>query len=461
MNETLRPNLKNFIDSFREVGYTTEVAIADIIDNSISANSKSIKVFAVENPKITISILDNGQGMSKSELYEAMRLSSKGPKDERDKNDLGRFGLGLKMASFSQCKKLTVFSKKDKNIFGLQWDLDFIAEKEDWFIKVLDKIDNELFEELKKIDTGTLVIWEDVDKVDQNNFNDEIFKIKNHIGLVFHKFIEGKKTKKIDFFLNNQKIDFLNPFFENHVASQKLQEFPFEYVNGKINVIPHLLPHHSKINNDIEYEKYGLKEGYFKSQGFYLYREHRLITYGTWWGLLASSEALKLIRIEIEIPNTMDAEWSIDIKKSIAKPTYLIRKDLKAILDFIKPKGTRIYSGRTTRANFDNTIHLWDYKPRKDNNKFALSINRNHPLIDYIQDETSTEIFDVFNTLLDGIEKFLPIDTILAQLVSDPKIIDQNIEIERMQLLEKILENPNLSREQKELLLNTEYFKTK
>jgi hypothetical protein len=461
-SEPLRPNLNNFIDSIREVGYSTEEAISDIIDNSISSLATSIQISALENPTLRISILDNGNGMNENELIEAMRLSSKGPNDERTKNDLGRFGLGLKMASFSQCKKLTVFSKKDLNIKGFQWDLDFIAEKGDWYIKVIDSQDeiyiNEI-DELNKFENGTIVIWENIDKIDNLNFNDELVKIKYHIGLIFHKFIEGKNTKKIEFSLNNQKIEFLNPFYESHPASQKLQVFPFKYKNGEINITPHLLPHHSKINNENEYNKYGLKDGYFKSQGFYVYREHRLITFGTWWSLLTASEAYKLIRIEIDIPNTMDKEWSIDISKSKAKPNSIIRKDLKSTLDFIKPKGTRIYTGRTTRTNFDNVIHLWDYKPRRDNNKFALSINRNHPLIDFIQDEVSEEVFEVINTVFDGIEKFLPIETILAQLVSDPKVIDQDVKFERQELLNNILENSSLSREQKELLLNTEYFK--
>lgn len=118
----LPPNLSNFLSSFREIGYLCEVAIADIIDNSVSAKSSVIKITALENPYKKISIYDNGLGMSTRQLEEAMRLSSKNPNDKRAKEDLGRFGLGLKVASFSQCKKLTVITKtKDNAIEGLQW----------------------------------------------------------------------------------------------------------------------------------------------------------------------------------------------------------------------------------------------------------------------------------------------------------------------------------------------------
>jgi hypothetical protein len=93
-----------------------------------------------------------------------MRLSSKSPHDVRDEKDLGKFGLGLKTASFSQCKKLTVLSKQNNIISIKQWDLDYIADKNDWLLITPDLSDFKnipLLDELNNTGTGTLVLhWE-------------------------------------------------------------------------------------------------------------------------------------------------------------------------------------------------------------------------------------------------------------------------------------------------------------
>ncbi|MCD8545414.1 MAG: ATP-binding protein [Sulfurospirillum cavolei] len=108
----VRPNLNNFIKSLRDVGYTFEIAVADVLDNSISAGATQIDIYTVAKPELLFCMLDNGCGMIEEELIEAMRLATKNPDSTREKHDLGRFGLGLKTASFSQCLKLTVISKK-------------------------------------------------------------------------------------------------------------------------------------------------------------------------------------------------------------------------------------------------------------------------------------------------------------------------------------------------------------
>jgi len=252
------------------------------------------------------------------------------------------------------------------------------------------------------------------------------------------------------------KVKSLNPFFNNN-SGQELQTFDFTYPNGKIKVCPYVLPHHSNVT-EIEYKKYGLNEGYIKSQGFYLYRNFRLVTWGTWWGLSTSTEALKLVRIEIEIPNTMDNEWNIDLKKSTAKPPFVFRQELKRVLEFVNPVGKRVYTGRITRKNYNNVIHLWNYIPRRDNNKNILKINRQHPLVEIIESESSIETITKINMLLDGLEQYLPIETLISQLISNPRDIDQSFEEDNKQLLENLIQNSQLSDEFKTELLKTEYF---
>ena len=279
----LPPNLTNFLNSFREIGYSCEVAIADIIDNSLSAKSTKIAIKAFENPHKKIIISDNGIGMTMHELEEAMRLSSKNPKDERDVKDLGRFGLGLKVASFSQCKKLTVISKSEySEVNSLQWNLDYISETNGWFALIPEYEKYKLeFQELQNVKSGTIVIWENIDKFENLNFVEEINKINQHIGLVFHKFIDGLEGIKVEFNFNGNLIKSINPFFPNS-ARQKLQTYKFDYPNGKVIVTPYILPHHNNVS-EIDYKKHALDEGYLKTQGFYLYRNNRLVTWGNWW----------------------------------------------------------------------------------------------------------------------------------------------------------------------------------
>jgi hypothetical protein len=457
----LPPNLSNFLSSFREIGYLCEVAIADILDNSVSAKSSSIKITALEYPNKKISILDNGHGMTAKELEEAMRLSSRNPEEKREKSDLGRFGLGLKVASFSQCKKMTVFTKtKNSEINGLQWDLDYIGNSNDWYALIPDfNSYNENIKGLAESESGTLVIWEEIDKFENVNFKEEIDKIINHLGLVFHKYIDGIAGKKLTISINNNPVKSINPFFPGS-ARQELQKFPFKYTNGNVVVTPYVLPHHNNVS-ELDYKKHALQEGYLKTQGFYLYRNNRLVTWGNWWGLAQSTEAMKLIRIEIEIPNTMDSDWNIDLKKSTAKPPYLIRQELKKVIDYVNPIGRRVYTGRIPRRDRVNLIHIWDYVPRRDNsNKNVLKINRSHPLLEILQDKCSDEGLVILNALLIGLEQYLPIETIISQLISNPKEIDQsNEETEYINYLQSILRDNSLSPEQKAELLKTEFYK--
>lgn len=324
--EIVNPNVGNFIDSLREIGYSPEVAIADLIDNSLSADAFSIDIYAVHSPSPIIALLDDGSGMEEKELIEAMRLASKSPNEERNKNDLGRFGLGLKTASFSQCKKLTVITKKNGLTCARQWDLEYIASKNKWLLITPDNISSfPLFDKLEKNESGTLVIWQDIDRIANSNFSEMIDKMRKHISLVFHKFLEGSfPSKKVNIAVNDNPIKPFNPFNSNHPATQQIADEKINIFNSTVIVQPFILPHHSKLTKQ-EYDLYATEEGYIKSQGFYLYRQNRIIIYGTWWGMHKAVDAHKLIRIKIDIPNSMDVHWGIDIKKTIARPSESIK----------------------------------------------------------------------------------------------------------------------------------------
>ncbi|WP_294184267.1 ATP-binding protein [uncultured Sphingobacterium sp.] len=460
--ETVNPNIGNFIDSLREIGYSPEVAVSDLIDNSISADATSIEILTVAKPNIIFAMLDNGKGMTENELVEAMRLASKSPNEERDKYDLGRFGLGLKTASFSQCKKLTVITKKERHVFARQWDLGFIADKNEWLLITPPNLSEfPLFDGLEKRENGTLIIWQDIDKIPSDNFSETIDKLRKHISLVFHKFLEGSvSSKKIKIIVNNNPIKPFNPFNTNHPATQQIASEKINIFGSTVMVQPFILPHHSKLSKQ-EYDLYATEEGYIKSQGFYLYRQNRIIIYGTWWGMHKAADAHKLVRIKIDIPNSMDIHWGIDIKKSVARPSEYIRNDLKRIISRVIEKGMRPYSIRGRKIEDKTTTQFWEIIAT--NNKIRFAINALHPLYCNLINDLNKRQRDYLLFYLKGLEAYLPLDAIQASLQRDPLNVDQQQALSEKEIsdLVKKLKESNINEEFLQELLRTEIFKNR
>ncbi len=200
--ESAIPNPKSTINSYRSFGYNLSTSIADIVDNSISANAKRIYIdFIWKGSSSSISIIDDGNGMSLDELIIAMTPGSKNPDDKRDENDLGRFGMGLKTASFSQCKSLTVITKKENALNFRCWDLDYINNNDKWvLLNYSSSIEN--IKKVENLTSGTMVIWEKMDRIVgesrednetvKNAFYSELKTVSDHLSLVFHKYIEQK-----------------------------------------------------------------------------------------------------------------------------------------------------------------------------------------------------------------------------------------------------------------------------
>jgi len=168
--ETLEviPDPVSLMESMRAVGYSAEAAIADLIDNSLSADAKAIHVQYDASDSPYVAILDEGVGMDPDELTAEMRLGSSNPADHRDASDLGRFGLGLKTASLSQCRKLTVISKKNGYTSARRWDLDVVQEAGKWLVVVPPAAELEtmpLYRRIEAASSGTLVVWQDLDRL--------------------------------------------------------------------------------------------------------------------------------------------------------------------------------------------------------------------------------------------------------------------------------------------------------
>ena len=279
------PSAALLIESIRDIGYSLETAIADLVDNSISAGSKNIKILLINDSdnKPFLSVEDDGEGMSEEELLSAMRLGSKDPNIVRRKDDLGRFGLGLKTASFSQCRQLTVESSKSGKSTSMTWDLDLVREKNAWIVRKNYIDDNKL---------GTKVIWKKIDrtKLEINSVYTNLIlnNISEHLSLVFHRFIDGfaSSEKKVNIYINGNLLESFNPFNENNLATIKSEKRVYSYKGGNIKIQSFILPSRLKVKDYEEWKKYEGEAGHAKNQGFYVYRANRLIIKGTWFGLL-------------------------------------------------------------------------------------------------------------------------------------------------------------------------------
>lgn len=462
-NIVVNPNVGNLITSLRDIGYTFEIAVADVIDNSISANAKNIHIFAIEHPNTIVSILDDGVGMTNEELVEAMRLATQNPLNVRSEFDLGRFGLGLKTASFSQCKKLTVASKKNGVLSIKQWDLDFISDQNQWILVTPDSGSYQTlpsFQSLLEYENGTIVIWEELDRLKGADFSYLIDSLRKHLSLVFHRFLEQIGTKKIRISINNNPLEPFNPFNIDNAATQQINEEKIKIFNEYISIQPYILPHHSKTSQQ-EFERYATEDGYTKSQGFYLYRGNRLLIYGTWWGLHKISDAHKLVRIKIDISNTQDSNWGIDIKKSTAKPIPEIRSDLKRIISEVTERGSRPYTGRGKKISDKLTKRFWDMVPDNETIRFVLALD--HPIYQELVarlEDTSEELLKIY---LKGIQAYLPLEAIQAQLNQNPHSIKQQSLIEEQEVLRLAgtLKDMHLDDDALEMLLKTEIFKNR
>ena len=321
-NKESIPFAPALIESMRSLGYSFESAIADLIDNSISANADKIEIFMNPSDDPYVIIFDNGCGMDEYEIEEAMRYGSKNPLDKRSKNDLGRFGLGLKSASLSQCRKLVVASKRMGKISAYSWDLDYVIDTGSWVVIGYEKEELNQFPQINMLDnveSGTYVLLQKFDRIEESTNNLEKTMIKHmdstidHLSLVFHRFLD----EGIDIYVNNQKIDGRDPFLKNHKKTQLKRTQTFSIDGEKISIKPYILPHINYLTQK-DLQKVGGKDQLRNEQGFYVYRNKRLIIWGTWFRLERKDELSKLARIMVDIPNSLDYMWSIDIKKSSA-----------------------------------------------------------------------------------------------------------------------------------------------
>ncbi|MEM9417685.1 MAG: ATP-binding protein [Planctomycetota bacterium] len=419
------PRASLLIESMRDIGYSLETALADIIDNSISAGATRVDILSECGDIPRIGVLDNGSGMSRDTLMEAMRPGSRNPLDSRDPKDLGRFGLGLKTASLSQCRRLTVITRHGEEVTAARWDLDFVSEQDQWIIQIPNSIEGIPWSDRLR-ENGTLVLWEYLDRVVDNggsdagyaHFNRRIDEAREHLELVFHRFLAGEgRTPKVEIYLNNRQLIPFDPFNARHSATVIDPEEVIKVSNGIVRVQTFTLPHHKKAGTE-DWEKYAGREGYLKNQGFYVYRQKRLIIYGTWFGLAKQTELTKLARVRIDMPNDLDAQWKIDVKKASAQPPAKVRERLRYIIERIGATSKRVYTSRGKKLVTDNRLPVWNRIVDKD--RILYRVNKEHPVVaDFMADLDEVDA-KRFSRILELTETALPLDMVFADVGNAP-----------------------------------------
>lgn len=421
----LVPKASTLMGSLRSMGYSFESAVADVIDNSISSHAQNVRVLFPISPldELAIGILDDGDGMTEEVLFEAMRYGSLSAEEERSEDDLGRFGMGLKSASLSQCRCLTVVSYDGNDLNGLTWDYNHILETKDWLIQELSNTEIENLPYIEKLRTqskGTLVIWQDFDVISKSSGGQvysTLMDIRNALektlALIFHRFLSGVGNSRLHIYINELDLKPLDPFLEQHPKTTIKKEIKLDVIDSSgvermILIRPFILPFATDLKEK-DKQLVGGIENLRSKQGFYIYRNKRLIIWGTWFGMKQRAELTKNTRIRVDIPNSLDDMWSIDIKKQQAAiPKQILqrlKRSIEEALDFSVRQQT--YRGRTKKVD-ENIDYIWDRKEGR-NNTFFYQINRGSKLFQFVRDKMSEEDYEYLEMLLTEIENNLPI----------------------------------------------------
>jgi len=357
-SQPLIPSARRLINSLRDLGYDFSAAVADVIDNSIAAGGDNIAIdveFDGDHSKVRIA--DNGIGMTIDQLLEAMRYGS-----ERDylDDELGKFGLGLKTASLSQCQRLTVCSRvKNGEISAFCWDLEHVIKTNRWelIIPSRKELDNILGGHLSE-ETGTVVFWQYLDRMlglkhpygetSKNRLRSLSRELEQHVTMVFHRFLNGEVPGgKLKISLNGNELELWDPFARDQEDTKSLDPIVYhlthEDVSGDVVLRPFILPPQDKFKPLSAFERASGPKKWNQQQGFYIYRANRLIQSGGWCNLRAVDEHTKLARIALDFSPQLDEAFNINVAKMKVQLPEEIREEIEKTTGGIVAKAREIY----------------------------------------------------------------------------------------------------------------------
>lgn len=436
--------------------YDLAAALADLIDNSISAKASEVSIsFEPGESDVIVRIRDNGVGMARETLIAAMRPASTNPDKARDPSDLGRFGWGLKSASLSQARILTVVTWCDGAINAARWNIDDI---DGWAMDVMsDDEASDLLIRPALTSSGTEVIWSQTDRLMAENSNSiddvlthSIAQASERLSLTFHRYLSGEDGSRLTVLVNGNRLTATDPFLASHNATQTLDAEAINTADGqRVTIKPYILPHYSKLTT-AQQRELGGPEGMVRNQGFYVYRNRRLIIHGTWFRLLPHSELSQLTRVRVDLPNALDAEWRITLDKSGAQLPSALRKRLREVVSKFSRRSTSVHRKKGVTLDHNDRTPVWRRIAR--HGRISYLINRDHPLIERLLDSSAAP--EETDTVLSMIEQYLPTerlvtdaggdDSHLSQGATDPSELDRLLSHCAINYLHTENSNPDL-----------------
>lgn len=331
--EELPPDPARTIEGLRDTGYDFKTAVADIIDNSIAADAHTIAVTINMDYRgtVRVSVADDGDGMNKPELRNAMKYGSQ---RREDPSSLGKFGLGLKTASTAFCRRLSVLSRDDAvaDLHQATWDLDNVVNTGKWQLlwPDPDKDGKKLLEKVASSTSGTVVLWDKIDRLFDRDYKDPTGgharnalrrikdDLKHHLSMVYQRFLDDTddRARNVEISLDDEFIAAWNPFVPMYSDLVAEQTVPVELEDGSeasFTVRAYVLPRREEFPDEET-----AKEAHITNdrQGIYIYREQRLIHSADWLGMFQKDPHGSLCRVEFSFCHDLDEAFFIDIKKS-------------------------------------------------------------------------------------------------------------------------------------------------
>lgn len=443
----LDPDPARVMEGLRDTGYDFNTAMADIVDNSIAANASLVKIYVSINPnnEVKVFIADNGIGMDRGGLLNAMKYGSK---ERNDPSSLGKFGLGLKTASTAFCRSLSLLSRTNNSTYHkVRWDLDEIARINKWKLlePEIEKDEIELLESVSQGKSGTLVIWDKVDRLmknysnlgsRKNAFKRILDKLRAHLSMVYQRFLDDSYdgVKHFELYLNDEKINPWDPFCRNEPKTQILASQDVRVEFGEkvsfFKVEAYLLPRtdefstlqakkEARVSNDME--------------GFYVYRENRLIYFGSWLDMFVNDPHISLLRVNFSFDHTLDEQFNVDIKKS----RIILNEDIFEYLktEFMpapRREAENLYRKGQTEAIRKNSTGAHEASNNNIDQKAASIEESKIEIIDAASDKVKisnaqgsvTGTIKILPLSKPGQYRVVPVNSIESNMLWEPSIVD-------------------------------------
>jgi hypothetical protein len=349
------------MSSLRDMGYEFTTAVADLVDNSVAAGATRIAVdIEYEGEHSWVRISDNGSGMAADALREAMRYGST---REYAEEDLGKFGLGMKVASLSQCRRLTVASRihhSRAEIHAYCWDLEHIERANRWeLLPVAREKDIPPLHSLLDRNVGTVVLWQRLDRIlgfqdpggesARRRLASMCRDVEGHLAMVFHRFLSGEARgrRKLQILMNGRELEPWDPFARDEAATRKLKptSLPVKHgdVRGELTLEPFILPHQAEFSTADSFRRASGPANWNQQQGFYVYRSDRLIQSGGWCRIRTLDEHTKLARVALRFSPQLDDAFRVNVSKMRVQLPATMREQITDVISPVTKMANDVY----------------------------------------------------------------------------------------------------------------------